>query len=406
MTEGEVEKTKRRGLLFGVGFTIIVLGVTSFLTDVSSEIIFPLFAPFTTEVLGASAAALGLIEGLAESAASLFRVVSGWWSDKVGRRKPFVVSGYSISTAVKPALVAATSWPHALAVRFADRVGKGVRTAPRDVIISVSSKRSVRGKAFGLHRTLDTLGAVLGPVLAFLLLPIFGYRGVFLIAALPATVAVIVLIIFVREIRGTKRIRVSFMSGIRSIEPEFRLYLAIATIFALGNFSWAFLVLRANALGVATGLTPLKAAGVVALLYAFSNLIYAMASTPSGILSDRVGRRPVLSLGYGVFGITCVGFALASTTWHAIILFATYGLFRGITDGVQKAYISDLVVPKLRGTAMGTFDSVVGIAAFPASFAAGIIWSAVSPQAAFAYGAVLSFTAALFMMTALRKSDS
>jgi MFS family permease len=383
-----------------------VLGVTSFLTDVSSEIIFPLFAPFTTEVLGASAAALGLIEGLAESAASLFRVASGWWSDKLGRRKPFVVSGYGLSTAVKPALAAATSWPHALAVRFADRAGKGVRTAPRDVIISVSSKRSVRGKAFGLHRTLDTLGAVLGPVLAFLLLPIFGYRGVFLIAALPAVVAVIVLIIFVREIRGTKRIRISFISGVRSIEPEFRLYLAIATIFALGNFSWAFLVLRANALGIATGLTPLKAAGVVALLYAFSNLIYAIASTPSGILSDRIGRRPVLSLGYGVFGITCVGFAIASTTWHAILLFATYGLFRGITDGVQKAYISDLVVPKLRGTAMGTFDSVVGIAAFPASFIAGIIWSAVSPQAAFAYGAVLSFTAALFMTTALRKSDS
>jgi MFS family permease len=345
-----------------------------------------------------------MIEGLAESAASLFRVASGWWSDKVGRRKPFVVSGYGISTAVKPALAAATSWPHALAVRFADRVGKGVRTAPRDVIISVSSKRRVRGKAFGLHRTLDTLGAVLGPVLAFLLLPIFGYRGVFLIATLPAVVAVIVLIIFVREIRGTKRIRISFISGVRSIEPEFRIYLAITTIFALGNFSWAFLVLRANALGIAAGLPKLEAAGVVALFYAFSNFIYAMASTPSGILSDRVGRRPVLSLGYGVFGITCVGFALASTTWHAIVLFATYGLFRGITDGVQKAYISDLVVPKLRGTAMGTFDSVVGIAAFPASFIAGVIWSTINPEATFVYGAVLSISAAVLMLIALRKS--
>jgi MFS family permease len=380
------------------------LGVASFLTDVSSEMIFPIFAPFITESLGASVAALGLIEGLAESAASLFRVASGWWSDKVGRRKPFVVAGYSLSTAAKPALAAVTSWPQALAVRLTDRVGKGVRTAPRDVIISENAKQSVRGKAFGLHRTLDTLGAVLGPVLAFLLLPIFGFRGVFLIAALPAVVAVIVLIIFVREIRGTKRIGISFISGIRSIEPEFRLYLVIATIFALGNFSWAFLVLRANDLGIATGLTPLKAAGIVALLYAFSNFIYAIASTPSGILSDRVGRRPVLSLGYGVFGITCVGFALASTTWHAIVLFATYGLFRGITDGVQKAYISDLVVPKLRGTAMGTFDSVVGIAAFPASFIAGIIWTTISPGAAFVYGAVLSISAAVLMLTGLRES--
>jgi len=395
---------KRRGLLFGLGFNIIVLGIASFLTDVSSEMIFPLFPLFTVEVLGASAAALGLIEGLAESTASLLKVVSGWWSDKVGRRKPFVVSGYGLSTAVKPALAAATSWPHALGVRFAERVGKGLRTAPRDAIIADSCKPSVRGKAFGLHRTMDTLGAVMGPVLAFMLLPILGYRGVFLIATVPAVIAVVVLIFFVREARGTKRAGISFKVGIMSISPEFKLYLAIAMLFALGNFSWAFLVLRAKDVGVAAGLTGLEAAGYIALFYAFQNLIYALVSTPSGILSDRVGRRPVIALGYGVFGITCVGFALASTPWHAIALFATYGLFRGITDGVQKAYVSDLVVPQLRGTAMGIFDAAVGIAAFPASFVVGIIWYGINAQAAFAYGAVLSFTASVLLLAALRRS--
>jgi len=394
---------KKRGLLFGLGFNIIALGVTSFLTDVSSEMIFSLLPWFTVNLLGASAAALGLIEGLAESAASLLKVVSGWWSDKVGRRKPFVVSGYWLSTVTKPFLTLATSWPHALGVRFADRVGKGLRTAPRDAIIADSCKPSVRGKAFGLHRTLDTLGAVLGPALAFLLLPLLGgatllgYRRVFLVATIPAIIAVLVLALFVREVRRGKVPGISFRAGIGSLIPEFRLYLAIATLFALGNFSWAFLIIRAGGIGVAASYTI--------LLYMFQNLIYAFASLPAGILSDRVGRRPVIALGYGVFGITCVGFALASTPWHAIALFATYGLFRGVTDGVQRAYISDLVVPQLRGTAIGAFDTVVGIAAFPASFVAGIIYS-ISAQAAFAYGALLSFIAAVLLLTALKRSKS
>jgi len=385
---------KRRGLLFGLGFNIIVLGIASFLTDVSSEMIFPLFPLFTVEVLGAGAAALGLMEGVAESAASLLKVISGWWSDKLRRRKPFVVSGYGLSTVVKPMLALSTSWSHALGVRFADRVGKGLRTAPRDAIIADSSAPSVRGKAFGLHRTLDTLGAVLGPAIAFLLLPLLGYRKVFLVATIPAAIAVVVLILFVREVfAGRKGAKISLRVG---LSPEFRLYLAIVALFTLGNFSWAFLILRAKDIGVAPGYTI--------LLYMFHNLIYALASLPAGMLSDRVGRRPVIALGYSIFGITCVGFALASSPWHAIFLFATYGLFRGITEGVQKAYVSDLVVPELRGTAMGTFDTVSGIAAFPASFIVGILWQSIGVQAAFAYGATLSFAATVLLLGALKRS--
>lgn len=387
-------RMRRRGLLFGLGFNIIVLGIASFLTDVSTEMILPLFPLFTTEVLLASPAALGLIEGLAESAASLLKVASGWWSDRAGRRKPFVVSGYGLSTAVKPMLALATSWPHALGVRFADRVGKGIRTAPRDAIIADSSEANVRGKAFGLHRTLDTLGAVLGPALAFLLLPLLGYRRVFLAATVPAVIAVLVLALFVREARRGTSVGASFRAGVGSLSPEFRLFVAIATLFALGNFSWAFLILRAREMGIA--------AEHAILLYMFHNLVYALVSLPAGVLSDRAGRRPVIALGYCIFGLTCVGFALATSAWHGLLLFAAYGSFRGVVEGVQKAYVADLVAPELRGTAMGAFDTSVGLAMFPSSFIVGIIWASVSSSAAFVYGAVLSFASAALLLAALR----
>jgi MFS family permease len=384
----------KKRLLFGLGLNVIVLGIASMLTDISTEMIFPLFPLFTVEVLGASAAAIGLIEGIAESTASLLKVASGWWSDKIRRRKPIVVAGYGLSTIVKPALAAATSWPHALVVRFADRVGKGVRTSPRDALIADSTHRKVRGKAFGLHRALDTVGAVVGPAIAFLLLPILGYRGVFLIAAIPAIISVLVLVLFVKEVKKGRKISRPIIRGV-SFSPEFKLYLGIAAIFAIGNFSWAFFILAAKSLGIAAEYTI--------LLYMLYNLIYALTSLPAGLLSDRVGRRPVIAFGYAIFGVTCVGFALIGSAWLAIFLFALYGLFKGITDGVQKAYVSDLVAPQVRGTAMGAFDTAVGLAAFPASFVVGIIWYSVGAWAAFTYGAVLSFAAAVLLIVAIRK---
>jgi MFS family permease len=385
---------RRSGLLAGLGLNVLVLGVASFLTDVSTEMILPLFPLFVTEVLLASPALLGLMEGLSESAASLLKVASGWWSDKVGRRKPFVLLGYGLSTAAKPVLAFATSWPHALGVRFADRVGKGMRTAPRDAMIADSSEAHVRGKAFGLHRTLDTLGAVVGPGLAFALLPILGYRRIFLLAVLPAAVAVLVLGLFAAEVRR-RAAGVSFRLGVGSMSFEFKLYVAIAALFALGNFSWAFLLLRARELGIA--------AEQAILLYMFHNVVYALASLPAGVLSDRAGRRPVIALGYCTFALTCIGFAIASSAWHALLLFAAYGLFRGVVEGVQKAYVADLVSPELRGTAMGAFDTVVGLATFPSSLIAGLLWASVGSGAAFAYGASLSFASALLMLAALRE---
>ncbi len=392
-------------VLFGLGRNVVVLGVASLLNDISSEMIFPLFPLFVANVLLANTVVIvpvviGLIEGIAESTASLLKVVSGWWSDKIRRRKPIIVAGYGLSTIVKPALAAATSWPHALVVRFADRVGKGVRTAPRDALIASSSRKKVRGKAFGLHRALDTTGAVIGPSIAFLLMWLLSgqgnsaYRWVFLVAAIPAVISVLVLVLFVKEAKKGRKISRPIIKG-KSFGPEFKFYLAIATLFALGNFSWAFFILAANSLGIAAEYTI--------LLYMFYNLIYALTSLPAGLLSDRVGRRPVIAFGYAIFGVTCVGFALVGNAWLAIFLFALYGLFQGITGGVQKAYVSDLVAPQVRGTAMGAFDTAVGLAAFPASFVVGIIWYSVGAWAAFTYGAVLSFAAAALLIVAIRK---
>jgi MFS family permease len=226
------------------------------------------------------------------------------------------------------------------------------------------------------------------------LLPLLGYRWVFLIATIPAIIAVLVLVLFVREVKKSGKISRPIIKG-RSFSPEFKFYLAIAALFALGNFSWAFFILAAKSLGIAAEYTI--------LLYMFYNLIYALTSLPAGLLSDRVGRRPVIAFGYATFGVTCVGFALAGSAWMAIFLFALYGLFKGITDGVQKAYVSDLVAPQVRGTAMGAFDTAVGLAAFPASFVVGIIWYSVGAWAAFTYGAVLSFAAAVLLIVAIRK---
>jgi MFS family permease len=271
-------------------------------------------------------------------------------------------------------------------------------------MIASSSEARVRGKAFGIHRTLDTLGAIIGPTVTLLVLSVIGYsalsyRKIFLLALIPAVAAVLVLASFVKEPKFGRKspeiVPLSFRSGLGSLSREFKIYLGIATLFALGNFSWAFLILRAVNIGISPEYTI--------MLFILHNIFYAFISTPAGMLSDRIGRRPVIILGYSLFGLTCVGFALASCFWHAVLLFALYGLFKGIYEGVQKAYTSDLVGPELRGTAMGALDTSVGLAAFPASLIAGLIWQFVSFEAAFIYGALLSLVAAILMAGILRR---
>ncbi|GAI43042.1 unnamed protein product, partial [marine sediment metagenome] len=246
-------RMRRRGFFTGFGFNVIVLGIASLLTDVSTEMMLPLFPIFTVQVLGAAPAVLGLIEGLAESAASLLKVFSGWWSDRIGKRKPLIVGGYWLSTVAKPFLALASTWAHALGVRFMDRVGKGIRTSPRDALLADSCAPNIRGKAFGFHRALDTIGAILGPAFAFLLLLFLGFRDIFLLASIPAILAVAVLVFFAREVRRKRAPKLSFKAGLGSLSPSFRRYLAVVTLFSLGNLSWAFLILRASELGLGTG---------------------------------------------------------------------------------------------------------------------------------------------------------
>jgi MFS family permease len=372
----------------------VVLGIVSLLTDISTEMMLPLFPIFTVQVLGATPAVLGLIEGLAESAASLLKVFSGWWSDRIGRRKPLVVGGYWLSTIAKPFLALASTWTHALGVRFTDRVGKGIRTSPRDALLADSCAPSVRGKAFGLHRALDTVGAILGPTFAFLLLLFLGFRDVFLLASIPAMLSVIVLIFFVREVKKKRTPKLSFRVGLGSLSPGFRRYLTVVTLFSLANLSWAFLILRASELGLGIG--------QAVLLYMLFNVVYALVSLPAGVLSDRVGRRPVIASGYCIFGFTSVGFALVTSAWLALPLFVLYGVFMGFVEGVQRAHVADLVAPRFRGTAMGAFHTTTGLAMLPASVIAGVLWQVVGSWAAFAFAAVLSFVAALLMVTALK----
>jgi MFS family permease len=358
----------------------------------SSEMIFPILPLFLVNVLGASMVAVGLIEGVAESTTSILKMVFGWYSDKKGRRKPFVTSGYTMSTVVKPFFSLATSWIHVLGLRFAERVGKGLRTAARDALVASSCDAKVKGKAFGLHRALDTTGAVIGPLIAFMLLPALGFRNIFLVATMPAALAVALLIIFAKEKPIQKNEKTEFKLSFNSFNREFKIYLAISALFSIGNFSWAFLILRAKDLGVSDE--------AAIMLYLMFNLVYALLSLPSGILSDKIGRRPLIAGGYITFGIMCIGFALATEALWAILLFVLYGVFMSVYEGVQRAYVTDLVAQEMCGTALGTFNMIIGITAFPASLIAGLLWQLTGPTTTFLLAAVLSFISAVLLVGA------
>ena len=338
---------------------------------------------------------VGLIEGAAEATASLLKVFSGWFSDKFKKRKVFAVFGYSISTMMKPLFAFATSTPHIFAIRIFERVGKGIRTSPRDALISDSVRAEVRGKAYGLHRSMDTLGAVIGPLIAFFLFPLFRYRKVFLLSVIPAMTAVVLLITLVKEKKPTRGVNKvpPLWSGFGSLSREFKIFVAIATIFTLSRFSYAFFLLRAASLGVAEEHAP--------LLYILFNVVYATFAFPAGTLADKIGKKTVISSGCAVFGITCTGLIYASSPLHAILLFMGYGLSYAIADAVQRAIVPDLVRPELRGTAFGILHASMGLAALPASFVAGVLWHSFGPTIPFAFGAALSLMSTVLFLVLL-----
>lgn len=381
-------------------FNVIVLGIASLLTDVSSEMVYPLLPLFLTQTLGASPAILGLIEGLAESIASLLRVFSGYLSDRLGRRRPVAIAGYVSSTLGKAFLYLATAWPAVLAGRLIDRFGKGIRTAPRDALIADSTDSAVRGRAFGLHRALDTLGASLGVVIAYLFLVRSGdrYRAVFLWSLIPAAAGVAILFL-AREVRQNHegnaqppRVRWS------ALDSKLQAFLLVIFLFTLGNSSNQFLLLRASNLGVG----PAQ----VILLYLTYNLTYALISYPAGRLSDRIGRRTLLVAGYLVYGLVYLGFALVHARVWLWALFGIYGLYIGLSEGIEKALVVDLAPFGLRATAIGLHATLVGIGLLPASLLAGWLWTEFSPAAPFYFGGVLGCAAAAALFIVLRAPKS
>ncbi len=361
----------------------MLLGVVSFFTDLSSEMILPLLPLFLLS-MGASVSAIGLIEGIAESTASLLKVYSGWYSDKIGRRKVFISSGYALSAVAKVFFAVAAVWHQVLAIRLVERIGKGLRTSPRDALIADSTDVKSYGKAFGFHRAMDTSGAILGVLLALILVSYFTYRQIFLIAVIPAAVSVI-FVLMVKEKRG-KMQTVSLTLSIKNLDRKYKLFLVAATIFALANFSYAFLILKAKDVGISDR-------SVIAL-YLLFNIVYTFLAVPAGVISDKISRKRVIVAGYLFFGAMCAGFVFASTLLHVVVLFAIYGVYYAIIEGVQKAYIADLVGPDARGTAYGAFHTATGLAAFPASLIAGLLWQYVGPSATFVYGMLLAALAA------------
>lgn len=374
---------------------VVGLGIVSFFTDLGSELIVPLLPAFLAS-LGAGATFLGLLEGAAMAAVALLRLVSGAVSDALPRRKPLIVAGYALSSIARPLVALAQAPWHVLCIRLADRTGKGIRSSPRDALVADVTPADVRGRAFGYQRAMDHAGALCGPLIAWVLLELCGVplRGVFALAAIPGAIALAVLIVAVREVArapaATPRARgARWAFGIpRTL--ALRRYLVVVAIFTLGNSSDLFLVMRASDLGVPLALLP--------ILWATLHVARATLSIPLGALSDRLGRKPVLAIGLGVYALVYAGFALASEPWHAWALFAVYGVHDAFTEGAERALVADLAPANERGRAFGAFHLVCALAALPASLGFGVLWDAFGPGTAFATGAGLAVVAAAMLV--------
>lgn len=388
----DAEAEARRPLAAGLSRNVVVLGVVSFFADVSSEMVYPIVPLFLTSTLGAPVIAVGVIEGIAESTASLFKFVFGWLSDKFRARAPFTFAGYALAAVAKPGLALSFAWPVVLLFRFVDRTGKGVRTAPRDALLAASTEAKTRGRAFGFHRSMDTSGAILGPLIALALLAWFGesYRPIFVIAFIPGAIGALA-VLFVREVknRAPKETLPPLLS-FHGYDRRFLVFVGVTLVFSVGNSSDAFLILRSENLGLG--------ATAVVLAYVLYNVAYAGLSTPAGIVSDGMGRRPVLIAGFAVFALVYVGFAAATSAWMVWPLFAVYGFYIAFTEGVGKAYVADLVPQERRGSAMGLYNASTGIMLLFSSIAGGALWDLVGPSATFAFGAATAGLAALLLV--------
>jgi len=377
-----------------LGFKNVVnLGIVSMFTDISTEMILGVLPFFVISQLGATKELLGLMEGAAEFLNNIFRVFSGMISDRIGRRKPLVLLGYGLSTLAKPLFAVATTWTDAFTVRLADRVGKGIRTSPRDALISESVKEARSGRAFGLHRSADQIGAIVGPVLAFLLLPAFGVRGLFLISLAPGFISVAVLLLFVQDRRGARTSTNVFKNARMVLTKRFGAFLVVMGIFALGAYNFSFVLVKADSLGVDSGTIP--------LVYATLNVATVLTGLPSGLLADKYGKDRFLLAGFGIFfASSLAGFLINEGALLAFPIAFIYGVYLGISDTLQRALVPSFVSNELKGTAYGVYYLVIGVCSFVANLVFGALWDLFSMSAAFEYSLVLS-AAAIIGLTSL-----
>jgi len=377
--------------------SVVALGWVSFLTDVSADMIYPLLPAFLTKTLGAGPETVGFIEGVAETTASLAKIGSGAWSDRVRRRKPIVVLGYVIAAVVRPLVAFARLWAQVLAIRFTDRVGKGIRTSPRDALLADIVPSDRRGRAFGLQRAMDNAGAVVGPLLAALLLRLafVDERGVFLLAAVPGIAAIVVLLLAVPDPGRRAAAPAASQRPAGKLPAAFWQIVAIFAFFTLANSTDAFLLLRAQDAGVALWQLP--------LLWSFFHAVKAATGVPGGALADRVGRVPAIALGWVIYAASYGGFAFVSRPLAVWALFAVYALFFGLTEGSERAFVADLVPQGLRGRAYGAFHAAIGMTALPASVLFGLLWKRFGPRTAFLTGAAVALTAAVALWFATRQ---
>jgi MFS family permease len=405
--------TPQRATIKQLPRNVWAVGFTSFFMDISSEMVINILPLFLANVLGVKTDIIGLIEGLADSTASILKLFSGWLSDKMGGRKWLAVIGYGISALSKPFFYIASTWELVAGVRWADRVGKGIRGAPRDALVADSVTQETRGLAFGFHQAMDTAGAVVGIGIAALAIWLIQkntltlsrptFQTVVLISLLPAVLAVLSLVVGAKDV-AVKGQRAAPRFSLKGMGKPFIIFLVIVSLFTLGNSSDAFLVLRAQNLGVSV-------LGILIMLVMF-NVIYAGISTPAGQLSDRIGRRRLIVGGWLVYAVIYLGFAFAQAGWQVWLLYVVYGLYYGMTYGTANALVADLVPENLRGTAFGTYGAVVGILAFPASFIAGLLWQGIGswngfgPSAPFFFGGTLALIAAFLMMVWMPKTRS
>lgn len=380
----------KKSLFTGITKNIFILGMVSFLTDLSSQMVFPLIPLFLTTI-GATASIVGLVEGAAESTASLLKILSGYWSDKLKKRKLFVLIGYSFSSFTKPLFALTTVWPLVLLIRVVERFGKGFREAPRDALIAESTEQNSRGKSYGFHRAMDGLGSALGAIMAFLLLSRFHYNTIFLLAFIPGIFA-IASIFWVKESKEkpveikSKKLKVS----LKQLPGNLKFFIFVTMIFSFAHFGYPFLLLRAKQIGYSDSSSV--------FLYSMFYIIYTLISIPAGSLSDKLGRKIIVGTGYIFFALISLVLILTTTKIGIVTAFILYGIFFALIDGTQRAFIVDLAPENLKGTALGTFHTAIGISALPSGYIAGLLWDKINPGATFIFGAVLSIIAFVLLL--------